>query len=143
VDAGIELKQAEMVPDMVGWRLDRALATALPILSRERLKSLISAGAVTLGGRVVRDPASKVTGPAQVEVAVPLPAKAGNEAQDIPLDVVFEDEHLIVVDKPAGAAISTAHWSTPCSTIAGARFPASAGSSGRASSIGSTRIRPA
>lgn len=93
---------------MVGWRLDRALAMALPILSRERLKSLISAGAVTVAGRVVRDPASKVTGPGRAEVAVPKPAKAGNEAQDIPLEVVFEDEHLIVVDKPAGLVVHPA-----------------------------------
>jgi 23S rRNA pseudouridine1911/1915/1917 synthase len=108
VDAGVSIKQAELTPDMTGWRLDRALATALPTLSRERLKTLISAGAVTVGERLVRDPASKVPGPAPVAVAVPDPRPAGNEAQEIPLEIVFEDDHLIVIDKPAGLVVHPA-----------------------------------
>ncbi|UAK26580.1 RluA family pseudouridine synthase [Sphingomonas nostoxanthinifaciens] len=93
---------------MAGWRLDRALATVIPTLSRERLKSLISAGAVTVGGRMVRDPATKIAQPGPVEVAVPAPTAAGNAAQDIPLEVAFEDEHLIVIDKPAGLVVHPA-----------------------------------
>jgi len=99
-----------MVPDdAAGWRLDRALAAALPTHSRERLKALISSGQVsTPDGSLVRDPAAKVTPGATFEVRVPDPTPAHNEAQDIPLTVVFEDEHLIVIDKPAGLVVHPA-----------------------------------
>jgi 23S rRNA pseudouridine1911/1915/1917 synthase len=93
---------------MAGWRLDRALAAAIPTLSRERLKALISAGAVEVGGRTVRDPATKVTAPVGVSVAIPNPRPAHNEAQEIPLVIAYEDEHLIVVDKPAGLVVHPA-----------------------------------
>jgi 23S rRNA pseudouridine1911/1915/1917 synthase len=91
-----------------GWRLDRALAAAVPTLSRERLKSLIRTGAVEAGGKPVRDPATKVRGEEAFRVAVPEPERAHNEAQDIPLSVPFEDEHLLVVDKPAGLVVHPA-----------------------------------
>ena len=91
-----------------GWRLDRALAAAVPTLSRERLKSLIRSGAVETDGLPVRDPATKVRGAESLRVAVPEPRPAHNEAQDIPLKVVFEDEHLLVVDKPAGLVVHPA-----------------------------------
>lgn len=91
-----------------GWRLDRALADALPTLSRERLKSLIRSGALERGGQLVRDPAIKVRGDEQFVLAVPEPAPAHNEGQEIPLVVAFEDEHLLVVDKPAGLVVHPA-----------------------------------
>ena len=91
-----------------GWRLDRALAAAVPTLSRERLKSLIRSGAVETDGLPVRDPATKVRGAESLRLAVPEPRPARNEAQDIPLKVVFEDEHLLVVDKPAGLVVHPA-----------------------------------
>jgi 23S rRNA pseudouridine1911/1915/1917 synthase len=74
---------------MAGWRLDRALAAAIPTMSRERLKSLISAGAVEVGGKLVRDPATKVAAPVEVSVAIPNPRPAHNEAQEIPLVVAL------------------------------------------------------
>jgi len=96
-------------PDAEGWRLDRALAVALPTLSRERLKALISSGQVSdAQGSLARDPAMKVLPGSRFSVAVPDPAPAHNEAQDIPLNVVFEDEHLIVIDKPAGLVVHPA-----------------------------------
>jgi 23S rRNA pseudouridine1911/1915/1917 synthase len=91
-----------------GWRLDRALADAVPTLSRERLKSLIRSGAVETSGKLVRDPATKVRGEEEVRVAVPEPEPAHNQPQDIPLQIVFEDEHLLVVDKPAGLVVHPA-----------------------------------
>ena len=108
MDAGVSLKQAVMPPESSGWRLDRALAVVLPTLSRERLKALISAGQVTRGANLVRDPASKVRAGDAFTVAVPDPTPAHNEAQDIPLVIAFEDEHLIVVDKPAGLVVHPA-----------------------------------
>lgn len=91
-----------------GWRLDRALADALPTLSRERLKSLVKSGALEREGRAVRDPALKVAGEEQFRLTVPQPTPAEAEAQDIPLGIVFEDDHLLVVDKPAGLVVHPA-----------------------------------
>jgi len=91
-----------------GWRLDRALADAVPTLSRERLKALIRSGAVESAGRPVRDPALKVRGEEALRVELPEPTPAHNEAQDIPLTILFEDEHLLVVDKPAGLVVHPA-----------------------------------
>jgi 23S rRNA pseudouridine1911/1915/1917 synthase len=91
-----------------GWRLDRALADAAPTISRERLKALIRSGAVEISGKPLRDPAAKVRGDESFRVEVPEPMPAHNEPQDIPLKVVFEDEHLLVVDKPAGLVVHPA-----------------------------------
>ena len=108
MDRGASVLQATIATAADGWRLDRALADALPTLSRERLKVLINAGAVTRDGLAVRDPAKRATAGETFAVAVPTPAPAHNEAQDIPLVVAFEDEHLIVVDKPAGLVVHPA-----------------------------------
>jgi 23S rRNA pseudouridine1911/1915/1917 synthase len=91
-----------------GWRLDRALAAAVPTLSRERLKALIRGGAVEAQGSAVRDPAIKVKGGEALRIAVPEATPAHNEPQDIPLTILFEDEHLLVVDKPAGLVVHPA-----------------------------------
>ena len=78
-------------------------------MSRERLKALISSGAVAgPEGGAVRDPAAKAVPGGVYAVAVPEPKPAHNEAQDIPLEIVFEDEHLLVVDKPAGLVVHPA-----------------------------------
>ena len=91
-----------------GWRLDRALAAAIPTLSRERLKVLTKAGALTREGKAVRDPATKVKGDEQFKLAIPDPEPAHNEPQEIPLPIVYEDEHLLVIDKPAGLVVHPA-----------------------------------
>lgn len=106
--SGVSNIDARVPADADGWRLDRALAAALPVLSRERLKTLISAGAVSADGVAWRDPATKAKAGALFTVAVPDPEPAHNAAQDIPLVVAYEDEHLIVVDKPAGLVVHPA-----------------------------------
>ncbi|MEA3033853.1 MAG: rRNA synthase, partial [Sphingomonadales bacterium] len=98
---------ATIAADAAGWRLDRALAAAVPTLSRERLKALISSGRVTGPAGLVRDPAAKALA-GTYQVSVPEPTPAHNAAQDIALDIVFEDEHLLVVDKPAGMVVHPA-----------------------------------
>ncbi|QNE31295.1 RluA family pseudouridine synthase [Sphingomonas sp. NBWT7] len=108
MDRGVSIIQATIAAAADGWRLDRALADVVPTLSRERLKVLINAGQVTRDGVAVRDPAKRATAGDLFAVAVPAPAPAHNEAQDIPLVVAFEDEHLIVVDKPAGLVVHPA-----------------------------------
>jgi len=105
---GIQTIDVRLASTHAGWRLDRALADAVPTLSRERLKALIRSGAVEAGGKLVRDPAIKVRGEEALRVAVPEPSPAHNEAQDIPLTIVFEDEHLLVVEKPAGLVVHPA-----------------------------------
>ncbi|MCF2514052.1 RluA family pseudouridine synthase [Sphingomonas sp. G124] len=91
-----------------GWRLDRALAAVVPSLSRERLKVLTKAGALTREGNALRDPAVKVKGDERFTLALPDPTPAHNEPQEITLPIVFEDEHLLVVDKPAGLVVHPA-----------------------------------
>ena len=96
-------------PDAEGWRLDRALAAALPTLSRERIKALIATGQVRRSnGQPLRDPAVKARAGESFAVEVPAPRPAHNEAQDLGLAVVYEDDHLIVVDKPAGMVVHPA-----------------------------------
>ena len=102
---GQQIIDVRLGPDKAGWRLDRALAAAVPSLSRERLKTLIRSGALT---PPVRDPAAKVRGDETFRLAVPEPEPAHNEPQDIPLKVVFEDEHLLVIDKPPGLVVHPA-----------------------------------
>jgi 23S rRNA pseudouridine1911/1915/1917 synthase len=91
-----------------GWRLDRALADAVPTMSRERFKALIRSGALKCGETAVRDPAIKVKGDERFMLTVPDPEPAHNEPQDIPLVIPFEDDHLLVVDKPAGLVVHPA-----------------------------------
>ena len=106
---GESIIEARVAADAHGWRLDRALAAAVPTMSRERLKALISSGEV-LGpqGQQVRDPAAKAVPAGLYLVKVPAPALPHNEPQDIALEIVFEDDHLIVVDKPAGMVVHPA-----------------------------------
>ena len=95
--------------DAAGWRLDRALAVAVPTLSRERIKALIGAGRVTgPEGLLVRDPAAKAVPGGAYALSIPEPTPAHNEAQDIALAIVFEDDHLLVVDKAAGMVVHPA-----------------------------------
>jgi 23S rRNA pseudouridine1911/1915/1917 synthase len=105
---GIQTIDVRLEPTHAGWRLDRALAATVPSLSRERLKALIRSGAVEAGGKAVRDPATKVRGEEALRVTVPEPTQAHNQPQDIPLTIVFEDEYLLVLDKPVGLVVHPA-----------------------------------
>ena len=105
---GVSTIRVAIASEAAGWRLDRALADAVPTLSRERLKALISSGEVRdEAGVQVRDPSSKAKAGAY-EVRVPEPAAPHNEPQDIALEIVHEDDHLVVVDKPAGMVVHPA-----------------------------------
>jgi len=95
-------------PEMAGWRLDRALAVLIPTMSRERLKALINSGQVSGPAGAVRDPAKKVVAGDRVQVEIPAPTVADAKPQDIALTIVFEDEHCLVVDKPAGLVVHPA-----------------------------------
>ena len=97
-----------IAPEDGGVRLDRALQRLLPELSRTRLKQLILSGQISSGGKLLRDPAQRASSGANVTVMLPEPDEPTPAAQPIALDVRFEDEHLIVVDKPAGMVVHPA-----------------------------------
>jgi 23S rRNA pseudouridine1911/1915/1917 synthase len=88
-------------------RLDRALAEASG-LSRERVKALLGEGCITLSGEPATNASGKVAAGTAFAIAVPEAAPAAAVAQDIPLQIAFEDEYLIVIDKPAGLVVHPA-----------------------------------
>ena len=89
-------------------RLDAALSELLSDLSRERIKSLIISENLLIDGDICTDPSSKKCAGKAFSLTVPAPVEGPAQPQDIPLDVVHEDEHLIVVNKPAGLVVHPA-----------------------------------
>ena len=88
-----------------GTRLDRFLATALPALSRSRIKALMQDRQVSSGGETITDPSYRVKQGERFSVRIPESADAPLEPQDIALTVAHEDEGLLVIDKPAGLVV--------------------------------------
>jgi len=99
-------------------RLDRALADALPELSRVRIQALMSQGAVTRAGAPMVDPSARAE-PGLYRLVIPPPAPAEPKGENLTLPVLFEDAHLIVVDKPAGMSAHPAPGS-PAGTLVNA-----------------------
>jgi 23S rRNA pseudouridine1911/1915/1917 synthase len=95
-----------LAPDVAG-RIDKALAERLPELSRARIQALIADGRVSRGGLALADASARAQ-PGDYRLEIPPPAPAEPQPEDIPLAVLFEDQHLIVVDKPAGMAVHPA-----------------------------------
>jgi 23S rRNA pseudouridine1911/1915/1917 synthase len=91
-----------------GVRLDRALVALFPDLSRARLQSLVREGRVQRDGSPVRDPALKVGAGTRIALSVPPPAPAAPAAEAAELPIVYEDDDLIVIDKPAGLVVHPA-----------------------------------
>jgi 23S rRNA pseudouridine1911/1915/1917 synthase len=102
----VEFRQHELEIDAshAGLRLDQALARALPQYSRARLQGWIEAGAVRVDGLLPR-PRDKVHGGERVLIEARLEPETGVAAEKIPLDVVFRDPALFVIDKPAGLVV--------------------------------------
>lgn len=91
-----------------GQRLDKFLAAKLPELSRARLQGLIEAGEVERDGVLIAEGSSRVKPGQRFAVHLPEPRPATPLPEAAPLDVVYEDEHLIVLDKPAGVVVHPA-----------------------------------
>jgi len=89
-------------------RLDRVLALLRPELSRSRLKALILAGSVTAKGAPIRDPAYHVTAGDTITIDVPEAVAPEPKGEDIALDIVYEDDDIIVIDKPKGLVVHPA-----------------------------------
>lgn len=94
--------------EAAGVRLDRMLADGVPELSRSRLQALIKAGAVTCAGATIGDPGRRVKPGECYRIEVPPPEPAIPVPEVIPIAVVAEDDHIIVVDKPAGLVVHPA-----------------------------------
>jgi 23S rRNA pseudouridine1911/1915/1917 synthase len=93
-----------VAPQARGARIDQHLASVLPELTRSRLKTLIEEGRVTLGGKPVRA-ALRLKGGEALEVDVPTAQPTELSAEDLPLEVVYQDADLLVLDKAAGMVV--------------------------------------
>ena len=89
-------------------RLDHFLVERLPEFSRSRLQGLIKDGFVTVDGIQAKKTGQKLEAGSQVEVRIPPPAPIGLVGEAIPLDIIFENDDLMVVDKPAGMVVHPA-----------------------------------
>ncbi|MEZ4518811.1 MAG: S4 domain-containing protein [Chloroflexota bacterium] len=96
--------------DQPGERLDRALASGRPELSRVQWQRLIREGLLLVNGQNVRA-SYRLTGSEQIEATIPPVVESLVEAEDIRLDVRYEDEDIIVVNKPPGMVVHP-HWAT-------------------------------
>src|SRR4029077_13843985 len=92
----------------VGLRLDRVLATHIATLSRSHLKTLIIAGQVTIAARTIRDPAGTVKSGHTITATLPPPEPALPKGETIPLNIIYEDDAIIVIDKPKGLVVHPA-----------------------------------
>ncbi len=105
--AGGEVHRFSVGPALRGERLDRAVASSLPALSRSRVQALLEAGRVLVDGRPARS-ALRLKGGEALEVSVPAPEPATPEAEEIPLTILHEDRDLLILDKPAGLVVHPA-----------------------------------
>jgi len=109
-------------PDEAGTRLDSFLAGRIGTLSRSRVKSLILEGAVTRDGTVTKDPSESVQASATYRLRPPAPQPATPQGQEIGLHILYEDEYLLVLDKPAGMVVHPAPGN-PDGTLVNALIP--------------------
>jgi 23S rRNA pseudouridine1911/1915/1917 synthase len=94
--------------DAAGERLDGALARSLGVFSRSRVKDLIEKGAVSINGETVAEPKRRLKLGDEVMLVAPEPEEAEPAPEDIPLDILYEDDALIVVNKPVGMVVHPA-----------------------------------
>ncbi|ABS67229.1 pseudouridine synthase, RluA family [Xanthobacter versatilis] len=111
LDEGFTLT-VQIAAEDAGERLDRVLARRLaleaPELSRTRIQRLVTEGRVSVSGRVVGDAAGRVNAADVYTLFLPPPEAAEPVAENLPLTIVFEDAHLVVIDKPAGLVVHPA-----------------------------------
>jgi 23S rRNA pseudouridine1911/1915/1917 synthase len=115
-DAGpdAELRPFTIGPELHGQRLDHALVALAPEFSRSYLQQLVEAGAVSLGGTVAKRSSLKVKAGDQGAIELkPTPQSQAFRPEPMPLDVMYEDDHLLVLNKPAGLVVHPApgNWS--------------------------------
>jgi 23S rRNA pseudouridine1911/1915/1917 synthase len=117
-EAAVGARVVTVGPDDAVGRIDKLLATRLPDMSRARIQALIAEGRVSHDGVPMGDASAKAA-PGDYRVEIPPPVAAEPEPEAIPLTVLFEDGHLIVIDKPPGMAVHPAPG-TPAGTLVNA-----------------------
>ncbi|GBF58067.1 ribosomal large subunit pseudouridine synthase D [Candidatus Phycosocius bacilliformis] len=105
---GPDLQEVIAPPDAAGERLDKFLAEHFPALSRSRIKHLIEAARVFRNGEKELNPAAKVRAGVRYRLEIPPPEPAEPQPENIPLSILYEDAHVLVVDKPAGLSVHPA-----------------------------------
>jgi 23S rRNA pseudouridine1911/1915/1917 synthase len=98
----------QALPEEAGERLDRAIAVHLPDISRSYAAALVDAGAVGVNGSPASKTSYKLRPGDTIRVEIPVPQPSGLQAEAIPLKVLYEDDDLLVVDKPAGMVVHPA-----------------------------------
>jgi 23S rRNA pseudouridine1911/1915/1917 synthase len=101
------MKNRPVTPDGQGKRLDTWLSLQEPDLSRARIQELIRTGHITLNGKPTKPSHTLVTGQ-EIQIEIPAPIEIDLKPETIPLDVLFEDSDLIVINKPAGLVVHPA-----------------------------------
>lgn len=108
-DSGEEMEWiVEVAAADAGDRLDGVVGRGLEQFSRSRVKDLILAGAVSINGQTVAEPKYRVKAGEVITLLAPAPVEAEPEPEDIPLEILFEDDQLIVIDKPVGMVVHPA-----------------------------------
>ena len=110
----VELRPFQFSVAQHGMRLDRALVDLVPEFSRSYLQQLIELGSVCINEKLIQKPSQKIKAfdIGRIELR-PTPQSQAFKAEPIPLDLVFQDEHLLVINKPAGMVVHPApgNWS--------------------------------
>ena len=107
---------ATVLESQLGQRLDQSLAELFPDYSRSRIKEWILDRRVSVNGTIVDTPKEKVLGGETVMIQAEIEEEARWEAQNIPLDIVYEDEHILVINKPRDLVVHQAReiQTAPC-----------------------------
>ena len=108
MNAGQQIYHFEVDSEDTGKRLDKFLSQHLPDISRSRLQALITQGCLTASGHAITDSSSKTKAGQQLQLTIPETVQSHIEAQDIALDVVYEDKNLLVINKPVGLTVHPA-----------------------------------
>lgn len=107
-DDAVDTLQVTMVEEQLGMRLDRAVASLFPDYSRTRLQGLIDAGECLVNNQVCKTPSRKMEMGDVVILSLPPLVDADPQPENIPLDIVFEDDDLLVINKPVGMVVHPA-----------------------------------
>lgn len=100
------IQHKDVVPEScLGKRLDQTIAEMFPDYSRSRLKDWILAGSVSVNGTVVTKAREKMYGGESIEIGAEVESEIRFEAQDLPLNIVYEDDDILVINKPAGFVV--------------------------------------
>jgi 23S rRNA pseudouridine1911/1915/1917 synthase len=107
-EAAADTLRVVMVEEQLGMRLDKAVASVFPDYSRTRLQGLIDNGECLVNGQVCKTPSRKIEMEDVVVLSLPPLEDANPEPENIPLDIVFEDDDLLVINKPVGMVVHPA-----------------------------------